>query len=101
MRVPILGTGYLAGNLPQCCQQAGNFFASVVMGQADAQEAAVFFYVEAFVEIQGVVVSVRGEEAVVAESSGEFERSVVCDTHGEGGTASAKLCGIGDAVKFE
>ncbi len=36
------------------------------MRQADAQEAAVFFHVQAFGEIQGVVVSVPGEEAALA-----------------------------------
>ncbi len=56
----------LLHNLFQCCQQAIHFFDGVVVDEADAEEAAGFFYVEALGEVQGVVVSVPGEEAAVA-----------------------------------
>jgi hypothetical protein len=34
--------------------------------EADAEEAAGFFYVEVLGEIQGVIVSIPGEEALLA-----------------------------------
>ena len=37
------------------------------MDKADAEEAALLFYAEAFAQIQGVVVAVPGEDAAVAE----------------------------------
>ena len=57
------------------------------MSQADAQEAAIFFHVEALGEIEGVVVSVPGEEAALAQCGGEFERSVAVDANRESGAA--------------
>ena len=74
----------------QSGQQASDFFGGVVMGQADAKEAAVFFHVEAFGKIQGVVIPVPGEEAAVAQAGGEFQRSVVRDAHGESRTAAGQ-----------
>src|SRR5438128_9674555 len=71
------------------------------MGQADAQEPAVFFYIQAFSEIQGVVVAVAGENAAIAESSSKLERSVVRDADSKSRTAAVELRGIGDAVEGE
>ena len=48
------------------------------MHEADAKEASGFFHVEALGQVQGVVVSIPGEEAVVAQFRGECQRSLVC-----------------------
>jgi hypothetical protein len=48
----------------------------VVVHQADAEEAAGFFHVEMLGQVEGVVVSVPGEEAALAEFGGEFQRRV-------------------------
>jgi hypothetical protein len=51
-------------------QEAVYFFWRVVVDQADAEEAARFFYAEMFGEVEGVVVAIPGEEAAVAELRG-------------------------------
>src|SRR5437899_3293884 len=71
------------------------------MRQADAQEAAIFFYVEAFSEIQGVVVAIPGKEATIAERGGQLQRSSICNADGKSGTTTVKFCGIGDAVELK
>src|SRR5579872_968698 len=51
-----------------------------------------------FCQVQGVVVSVPGEEAAVAEFGGEFERSVSINANSEGSAAVIEAGWIGDAV---
>ena len=54
-----------------------------------------------FGEVEGVVVTVPGEDAAVAEFGGEFERRVVVDSDGERCAALVETRRIGDAVDFE
>ena len=49
------------------------------MRQPDAQEAAVFLYIQAVGEVDGVIVAVPGEEAAFSQLGGEFERGVSVD----------------------
>ncbi len=63
-------------NFTQHTEQTIHFIHGVVVHEADTQEAARLFHVEALGEVESVVVSVPGEEAAVAEFGGEGERRV-------------------------
>ena len=64
------------------------------MHEADAEKASGFFHVEALGEVESVVVSIPGEEALIAQFRGESERSLVgsliFDAEGEVGQRSEK-----------
>ena len=63
------------------------------MEQSNAEEAAVFFHVEPFGDIDRVVVAVPGEEAAFAEFGGEFERRVAVDAYRQRGAAAIEARG--------
>jgi len=93
-----------AHDFPQRVEQAVHFFDRVVVHQADAEKAAGFFHVEMLGEVEGIVISVPGEDAALAKFGGEFERSVAGfpgnDSYGDCAAAVIKARRIGDAVDF-
>jgi hypothetical protein len=50
----------------ECGQKAIHFFSRVVVYEPNAQEAAGLFYVKALGQVERVVVSIPGEEALIA-----------------------------------
>src|ERR1041385_2790840 len=63
------------------------------------QKSAVFFYIQALGDVDCVIVAMRGEKALLAETRGEFERSVTFDAQGESWAAGTEARGIADAVE--
>ena len=68
------------------------------MHQANTQEAAVLFYIEALGKIQGVVVSIPSIESTVSQRRREFQWSVAGNAYGDRRAALVKAARIGNAV---
>ena len=71
------------------------------MRQPDAQKSTIFFDIEALGEVQRVVVSIPGKETALAKPSGEFERCVTLDPHGDRRTSLIEALRIADAIKLQ
>src|SRR5277367_476690 len=88
-------------DLAQCGEKASDFFGSVVVGEADAEKAAVFFYVQALGEIQGVVISIPSKESAISQFRSEFKRRVSRDADHNRRAAFGEAGRIGDSVELE
>src|SRR5580704_11180054 len=71
------------------------------MRQPDAQEASVFFHVEALGEVQRIIISVPSEEASRSELSSEFERRVPFNSYRDCRAALIETLGVADAVELQ
>ena len=88
-------------NFLERVQETIDFLASVVVDEADAEEASRLFDVEMLGQIERVVVAVPGEQTALSQLGGEIERSVVLDPHRECPATSLPVGGIGDAINRE
>ena len=86
---------------PQCSKESLNFFRRVVMCEADAQEAAVLLDVQSFREIQGVVISIPGEETALAEFCRELEGRQSGGPHSNGRAAKIESLWIADPINLQ
>src|SRR6202162_72123 len=85
-------------NLPQRRQQPLHFLHRVVVHQSDAQKSSQPLYVQLFGEVQGIVVSVPGEEAALGELRCQFERRVAFDSDNDRGATILETPRVADAV---
>src|ERR1700733_6929567 len=90
----------LHDNFLQRRQKPFDFFRCVVMSQTDTQKSAIFFHIQPFGEVKGVVIAIPGEEPTFAEPSSELDRCVCFDPYSERRAALIKPLRITDAVKL-
>ena len=68
--------------LAQRCQESFHFFSGVVVHQPNAQDAAFLLDTEALGQIQGVEISVPGENSAVTEKRCDFGWMVIAQPEG-------------------
>ena len=88
-------------NLPQRPEQPLHFLHRVVVHQADAQKSSQALDVQLFGQVQGIVVSVPGEEAALAELRCELQRRVAFDADGERRATILEAPRVADAVELQ
>src|ERR1051326_77510 len=82
-------------------KQALHFFGSVVMHEADAEDAAGFFDAQTFGQVQRVEVSVPGEDSAFTKKSCGIGGSAFGKTERNRRAAFGESVGIGDAKKSQ
>src|SRR6202451_995556 len=85
------------GKFAQPGEQARHFVFGVVMHQADTQEPASGLHAETFREIQGIEVTVPGEDSAFAEKRSDLSGSMTVQANGNGGAALRKAVWICDS----